>query len=196
MRKSRSDGVPACQLGPMFMLLVVLAVVGRFAIVGPDCQWLVALGDYVFANRLVPIGLPYAAAPTNDWVNAVVLAEVLFAMLHWFGDAGLVLAQLAADALALTYIVRGADRLGATERATAAIMLLVALGSLPSLVIIRLQIFSLVLFSVLILLLRSDTTGQAAGYGCSCRSSPLWSNLHGAVLMGIAVAGCYLLFPD
>lgn len=175
------------------VIAVVLLFVSRFAIVGADSHWLVALGDHILANGRLPEGLPFAAAPTEDWPNVLVFAELVFASLHKVGDSGLAAAQLVCDAIALALLALGARRLGASDAGTAVTLSLVALGSLPAMVVIRLQLLSLVPFAAMLLLLRSQHLMPSRRIWWLVPLFALWSNLHGAVLMGFAVTSCYLL---
>jgi hypothetical protein len=175
-------------------LTAVAAVLALFVRVGADCYWVVALGDYVIEQGHVPRGLPFAAAPTEDWPNVVVLAEVILSLIHRLGPLALPFTQLAVDVVTLYLVAVGARRLGASDRGSAIVVLAVALGSLSSLVIVRLQIFSLVPFALLLLLLRSEAIRPSRRIWALPLLVAVWTNLHGAVLLGVAVAGAYLLF--
>lgn len=171
--------------------LVVLAA--AFGVIGADSYWLVALGDRVLGSGNVPAGVPFAAAPTSGWPNVLVAAEVVFAAFAGLGPAGLLALQLLADAGALVLVALGARRLGAGDRSTALVLLVVGLGASSSLVVVRLQLLSLVPFALLLLLLRREHAGPSWRVWLLPLLFAVWSNLHGAVLVGAAVAGCYLL---
>jgi hypothetical protein len=90
-------------------IALVVAVVGRFAIVGDDARWLAALGHIVVRDHTIPTGVPFAAASTAHWPNALVLAELIFYGLERaMGDQGLLVAQTVAAGLALTILAWGA----------------------------------------------------------------------------------------
>lgn len=171
--------------------LVVLAA--AFGVIGADSYWLVALGDRVLGSGSVPAGVPFAAAPTSGWPNVLVAAEVVFAAFAGLGPAGLLALQLLADAGALVLVALGARRLGAGDRSTALVLLVVGLGASSSLVVVRLQLLSLVPFALLLLLLRREHAGPSWRVWLLPLLFAVWSNLHGAVLVGVAVAGCYLV---
>jgi len=138
----RRRGGPA-GTGWVLTALAVSLVLGFGAVfprAGADCYWVAALGAEILRTGRVPDGIPFAAAPTAGWANVPVAAEVLFAWLAKAGPGGLVGAQLLADAAALLVLALGARRLGAGDLGTAGVVLLVALGSLPSLVVVRLQV--------------------------------------------------------
>jgi hypothetical protein len=175
-------------------VVLVVLFVAQNAIVGADAYWLVALGDHIARTGSVPEGVPFAAAPTTGWPNPIVLAQLLFASLHSLGGAtGLVCAQVAAVAATLALVVLDARRLGARDPGCAVVVLLLAAGSLRTLGVVRVEMLSLVPFALLVLLLRSEYRRPSARAWLLVPLLAVWSNLHGAVLMGFAVAGSYLL---
>ena len=64
------------------MLALVALFVAWQGVIGADCYWLVALGNSILQSGHVPDGLPFAFAPTSDWPNVPVVAEILFAALE------------------------------------------------------------------------------------------------------------------
>jgi hypothetical protein len=171
----------------------LLAFVTAFVRVGADCYWLVALGHEILDSGSIPDGLPFAEAPTSNWPNVVVVAELLFAAAHTLGPVALPGIQLVIDAALLALLALGARRLGASDRTTAFVLLLVAIGALTSLVIVRAQMLSLAPFAALLLILRAEAQQASRRAWLLPPLFALWGNLHGAVLVGVAVAGCYLL---
>lgn len=173
---------------------IVTAFLGMAVIVGADCLWLVAVGEHILTHRTVPDGIPFAAAPSQGWPNVPVLAELLLALVNRLGDSALAIVQVALDLVTLGLLAWGTRREGASDKASAAVLLLVVLGSLTSLVIVRVQMLSLVPFVVLVLLLRSEGRRPSRRIWLVPALVALWSNLHGAVLVGVVVAGTYLVF--
>ena len=175
-------------------LVTISLFVSLFLVMGADLLWLVPLGRHVWETGQVPDGVPFAAAPTDGWPNVLVLAEVVVAGLHAAGPASLAATQVFAGTAALTLVAWGARREGAGDLATSLVLFLVSLGSLTSLVIMRLQVFSLVPFALLLLLLRSDQRRPTRRLWLVPGLVCVWSNLHGAVLTGVGLIGAYLLF--
>jgi hypothetical protein len=172
-------------------LIIGLSIL--LATIGADARWLAALGNDVLAGGRIPAGIPFAAAPAAHWHNVTVLAEVVFAALvSALGDRGLVFAQTLAVAIAFAVLARDALRAGASRQATASTCLLVALGAVASLVVARVQMFSLVLFPLLLALLRNDSRRRSSRIWLVAPLLALWSNLHGAVLVGLLVTLAYL----
>jgi hypothetical protein len=162
--------------------------------VGADARWLAALGRTIVAQGSIPTGVPYAAAPSVDWVNVPVLGELVFHALQAVGgDRGLLLAQLVAATAALTLLALGMRALGAPDAASAMVLLLVFFAAVPSFIIVRAQLFSLVLFCAALLLLRAEARRPSRRVWLLVPLIALWSNLHGAVLVGLAIAAAYLV---
>jgi hypothetical protein len=173
---------------------VIVAVAALFARVGADAQWLATLGHVIVQRRSIPTGIPFAAAPTSHWQNPLVLAELVFNELEvLLGDRGLMLAQLLAVGVGFAVLGRDARAGGADPPGISGALLLAAIGALSSLAIVRVQLFSLVLFPVVIALLRAEARRPSRRIWLVVPLLALWSNLHGTVLLGLAVVLAYLL---
>ena len=173
---------------------IILALAAVLATVGADAQWLAALGNSIVAHGSIPKGVPFAALPTSHWPNVLVLAELIFHGLEAaFGNRGLMLAQLVAVAVAMWVLARDAAEGGAEPAGIAVALLLAGIGALPSLAIARVQLFSIALFPVLLALLRSQYRRPSRRIWLVVPLIALWSNLHGAALLGEAIVLAYLL---
>ena len=84
-------------------------------------------------------------------------------------------------------------RADAADAPSALVLLLVGVAAAQSLLIVRGQLFSLALFPVLVLILRNQARLPSEAVWLLPPLFALWSNLHGGVLVGVAVAGSYLL---
>jgi hypothetical protein len=178
---------------PVLTTATIVGLAAAGGVVGADARWLAALGAFITRHGEIPSGVPFAAASTTHWVNPLVLAELLFHLLESaFSDRGLMLAQLLAVAVAVIVLVRDARAAGATDEGAGAATLLAALGAGSSLVIARVQLFSLVLFPLLAALLRSEARRPSWRIWLTLPLIALWSNLHGAVLTGLVLVGVYL----
>jgi hypothetical protein len=162
--------------------------------VGADARWLAALGRTILAQGSVPSGVPYAAAPSVDWVNVPVLGELVFHALQVAGgDRGFLIAQLVATSAALALLALGMRAVGAPDAASAVVLMLVFFAAAPSFIIVRAQLFSLVLFCALLLLLRAESRNPSRRVWLLVPLIALWANLHGAVLVGLAITAAYLV---
>jgi hypothetical protein len=153
---------------------------------------LAAVGRSIAARHAVPNGLPFAAGSTAHWPNPLIAAELIFAGLQALGDRGLMLAQLLAVAGGLYILASDAQTEGASPYGIGAVLLLVGLGSLSSLAIVRVQLFSLLLFPLLLALLRAQTRAPSARIWLAVPLLAAWSNLHGVALLGLGMLLVYL----
>lgn len=173
----------------------VISFCALVASVGADAHWLAALGREIAEVGRVPAGVPYAAASSVGWENVPVLGELLFHGLQVsLGDRGLVLALVGAVALAVTTLSLDMRRADAADAPSALVLLLAAVAASQSLLVVRGQLFSLALFPVLILILRDQARLPSQTVWLLVPLFALWSNVHGGVLVGVAVAASYLLF--
>ena len=167
------------------------AAAASFAIVGADCRWLVALGGVLLAGHW-PSSLPFATAATSGWQNAPALAEVVLRVLwRLFGDRGLVGAQVVAAAAAFSALAAGLRREARGSATVVAVSLLVVLCALPTLVVVRNGLFSLLLFPLLLLLLERESRRPSRRIWLAVPLLALWSNLHGGALVGYALLAVY-----
>ena len=182
-------------MGPLELAVAVGTALAAVAgTIGADSRWLSALGRVIVDRDRIPDGVPYASAPSAGWHNVPVLAELI---LRWLtsaaGDRGLLAAQVVAVAVGLAVLAVGLRREGSDELGAALALLVVVVGALPALVIIRSQLFSLLLFPVLIVLLRAEARTPSARIWLLPFLLAVWSNLHGAVLVGLAISAAYLV---
>jgi len=188
---ARSAGYDTARVAVVAALIT--GIVGVFVTIGADARWLAALGRIIAHRGAIPAGVPFATADTSRWANPLVLAELAFHGLESaFGDRGLIVANLVAIAAALALLAADARRDGARPLGIPGALALVAVGSLASLAVARVQMFSLVLFPAMLLLLRSETRRPSARIWLALPLLALWSNLHGAALAGLALLYAYL----
>lgn len=177
----------------MLAAAAAVVVLASGVMLGADTMWLVALGQLILHTRHLPVGLPFAAADTGGWAAVPALGAVLLALLHRLGPLGLPAAQLAVDLVLLLLLGRGARRLGAGDGATAAVMTVFVVGAVPALMVVRAQLLSFVPFAVLVMLLRAESQCPSRRVWWLLPVIAVWGNLHGAVLVGVAVSGCYVV---
>src|SRR5438477_4032170 len=186
----------AARFGPLELAVALGAALTTVAgTVGADARWLPALGRIILDRGKIPDDVPYASAHSSGWHNVPVLAElILRGLTSAAGDRGLLLAQVVAVAAALAILAWDLRRSGADDLGGALVIIVVVVGALPVLIIARSQLFSLLLFPVLIALLRAEARSPSLRVWLLPPLLALWSNLHGAVLVGLAVAAAYLIF--
>jgi len=188
--------VASAWFGPLALTVALGAAAAAVAgTIGADARWLPALGRIILDRGKIPDGVPYASAPSAGWHNVPVLAElILRGLTSAAGDRGLLAAQVVAVAAASAILAWDLRRAGADDLAGALVLLVVVVGALPVFLIVRSQLFSLLLFPVLVTLLRAEARSPSLRIWLVTPLFALWSNLHGAVLVGLAVAAAYLIF--
>lgn len=190
-RRAHERAVPA----PVVLTLGLVALVASaVTIVGSDALWLPALGDYIRDTGSIPVGIPFAAAPSTDWVNTTVLGQLILSVAYSGGSLGIVVAQVVAVVTTLTILAAESNARQPRPIATVLALVAVAVGAVAPLCIARAQLLSLVPFAVLVVLLRRQHDQPTRGIWWAVPLIALWGNLHGAVLAGVAVLGCYLVF--
>ena len=184
------------KVGPLHLAVALgLALTAVAGTIGADARWLDALGRIIVRRGSIPNHIPWASAPSTGWHNVPVLAELIFrGLIAAAGERGLLAAQVVAVGAALAITAWDLRREGADEFAGAFVLLIVVLGSLSVFAVVRSQLFSVLLFPVLIALLRADARSPSRRIWLLVPLFALWSNLHGAALVGVAVAGAYLIF--
>jgi hypothetical protein len=189
---------PLSQTAPRLTWLAgafVVSFCALLASIGADAHWLAALGGEIAQLGSIPVGVPYAAAPSAGWENAPVLGELVFHGLESaLGDRGLVLALVGAVLLAVAVLALDMRRADAADAPSALVLMLVGVAAAQSLLVVRGQLFSLALFPVCVYLLRSQARLPSGAIWLLPPLFVLWTNLHGGVLVGVAVTGSYLLF--
>jgi hypothetical protein len=185
----------SARVGPLELAVALAAALAAVAAtIGADARWLSALGGIIVQRGGIPDSVPYASAPSAGWHNVPVLAELIFhGLIAAAGDRGLLAAQVVAVAAAVAILALDLRRAGADDFGGALVLLTVVVGALPVLVVVRSQLFSVLLFPLLIVLLRSEARSPSRRIWLVPLLLALWSNLHGAVLVGLAVAGAYLV---
>jgi hypothetical protein len=170
------------------------ALCASVAGVGADARWLAALGGVIARAGRIPSSIPYAAAPSHDWVNVPVLGELVFHLLEVVGgERGLIGAQALAVAATLTLVLRDMRAARASDPACALVLIAIPLAAASSLFVVRAQMFSLPLFALLVVLLRAEARSPSRRVWLVVPLVALWSNLHGAVLAGLLVFTVYVL---
>src|SRR5436190_23819867 len=148
----------SARVGPLELVVAVGAAFAAVAgTIGADAHWLPALGRIIIDRGEIPDGVPYASAPSAGWHNVPVLSElILRGLTSAAGDRGLLLAQVVAIAAALAILGWDLRRAGADDLGGVLVLLVVVVGELPVLLIVRSQLFSLLLYPVLVTLLRAE----------------------------------------
>lgn len=131
-------------------------------------------------------------APGAPWLNHEWLSEVLsFVAFGVFGPRGLVLFKVALAGATLAVVSLAVRDLGGDARARATVAVLVTIGSFPWFVTVRPQLFTFVAFALCMLALVRADRGDRRLLWTLPAIVAVWSNLHGGVVAGVGVVGCW-----
>jgi hypothetical protein len=181
--------------GPLVAAVAALAaLVAALGVIGADALWLVPLGRSI-AHRHLPSSVVFATASSTHWHDVPAAAELLFwAAWHALGGGrGLVAWQVLAAGVGFGALAWGLRR-EATSGAVAAICGIVLAGSLPAVAVTGVSAFSLAFFPVLLALLEAEARSPSRRVWLVVPLLAVWGNLHGAVLVGLGLVTCYLVF--
>lgn len=186
----QQSGSPLAWLAAAFLAAASAAA----AHIGADARWLAAIGAAIVRAGGLPHDIGYAAAPSGGWHDAPALGQLAFHGLEsLFGDRGLVAAQAAAVGVALAALVVDLRRADVRDGAAAAVLCALVVAVPAAFFVARAELFSLALFPVLVLLLRSEARARTRAVWLAVPLLALWANLHGGALVGLGVLGAYLV---
>jgi hypothetical protein len=135
----------------------------------------------------------YSYTSDRPWINHEWLAELVFAEVYKVsGPPGLVALKAALGLLILGIGWLHQRRTGLDRLAGCLLLLTVALAIRPGLGAIRPQVFTYVLFLLVIIILRAATNGRSASLWWLVPIFAAWVNLHGGLLAGVAVVAAWL----
>ena len=194
MRDSE-DGMAARRPFPLPELSVALwtALLAGLTILGSDLMWVVAMGDVIRDTGAVPHGIPFASAPQADWHNPIAVGQVLLSLVHAAGPVGLAALHLLVVAATLSVVVAESRRLGGGDVRTAVVVALVVVGCATAFAVARLPDLSLLPFVVAVAILRRQHAEPSRAVWWLVPLYALWGNLHGGVLVGMAVLVVFLV---
>lgn len=161
-------------------------------ILGADLLWVVAMGDVIRDTGAVPHGIPFASAPQADWHNPVALAQVLLSLVHGAAPTGLAVLHLVVVAATLSIVVAESRRLGGGDVRTTAVVALVVVGCATAFGVARFPDLSLLPFVITAAILRRQYAAPSRALWWVVPLFALWGNLHGGVLVGVAVLAVFL----
>jgi hypothetical protein len=172
-----------------FVLLIFSALSFYFSrtAADPDLYGHLKFGQDIWESWEVPRFDHYSYLTEGiPWINHEWLAELCFFMIydHW-GVTGLILFKLAILILIFSILCQVFHQHQSQFFKTAPILILIAFLMIPG-ASIRPQMFSYLLFSLLVLLLMQRKTGGYV-YLCIPIIFIFWVNLHGGFLAGLAV---------
>lgn len=173
--------------------VLALAFLAQYVRVGGDWDWLVAMGGHIRGTGEIPDRVPFAAAPSEGWHNVPVLGELLASVLFDLDPRAAVITHLVVVGAAFVVLGAAARARGASDGFVAVAILLTVVSCFATLVVVRAQLWSLVLFPCLIALVCSQARRPDRRLWWAVPIVALWANLHGAALLGVCFLGAYLV---
>ena len=177
MRTLTRFALPVCAL---FIVLTFVTLTRADA----DLWGHVRFGADMIESAAIHVPETYSFTSDKPWINHEWLAEIVMATAYRaFGSAGLVLLKVLVVALSLACVWRIVMVDGASMRPALMLTILALGGILPRAQQVRPQLFSVLCFSVLVLLLRRAEK-QPAARGLAAPLMVLWTNSHGGWVVG------------
>lgn len=178
---------------PEISVAVWTALLAGLVILGSDLMWVIALGDVIRDTGAVPHSIPFASAAQGDWHNPIAVSQVVLSLLHSAVPIGLAALQLLIVAATLSVVVAESRRLGGSDVRTAVVIALVVIGCATAFVVVRLPVLSLLPWVIATAMLRRQHARRSSAVWWLVPLYALWGNLHGGVLVGVAVLGVFLV---
>jgi hypothetical protein len=180
-----------------FLLLALVLVAGLAALVGyssadPDLWGHIRFGqDILDAGSIVRLD-PYSFTSDQVWTNHEWLAEIIMAGAYRVrGVAGLLTLSSGVGALVLVLAGWMLRRAEVGEPATFALLVALFIGIASQLSVIRPQLFSVLSFTLMLVLLNAADQGRERRLLWVGPLFALWANLHGGWVVGLGVLGLW-----
>ena len=137
---------------------------------------------------------PYSFTTDRPWINHEWLSELTFgAAWRAAGTPGLIAVKLATMAGALWFVRRTLMLRGVGGEVRLILLGLVVAGVLPRLVHVRPQLFSVLLFSMLVWVFARAEAGRRSSLALCPVLLALWTNFHGGWITGLGALGLWAL---
>lgn len=179
LRKLPSIALPASAA-------VIVACLVTLTRADPDLWGHVLFGTDILRAGGIAGADPYSFTADRTWINHEWLAEVIMAAAYAAaGAAGLVLLKVAAIAASLWCVCLVTRRDGATPRAAAILAVFTLAGVMSRTQAVRPQLFSVICFAALLLILRR-AEARIALLWLAVPLLAFWANVHGGWVVGCA----------
>jgi len=183
--------------GPALLVRVGLLLILATAAIGTSADadlW----GHLRFGQDILRTGSilqvdDYSFTSDRPWINHEWLSEVSFAEAYRFGGAtGLVALKLVVIAALLLLVWSHVRRISPASGATMWILTLVFVGTYWRTHSVRPQLFSVLLFALLLVLMTRADDGRRRGLVLVPAIMALWVNFHGGWIVGLGVFGFWV----
>jgi hypothetical protein len=150
----------------------------------PDLFGHVRFGHDIVAARSAHLVDRYSFTSDRPWINHEWLSEVvMYGAYHAFGAAGLIALKLSLLALMLLAVALAIRRSDPSEHARDCLLALAVICTFPQTNSVRPQLFSLMLFAALLLVLVSARRDRRVLLG-AVPIMVIWANVHGGWVVG------------
>jgi len=186
---------PRCSLLDIAALMVPLwlVVLASHTTADADLWGHLRFGLDFLASKGLPAADPYSFTSDLAWVNHEWLSEVLLAAAFTAGGTLLLnLLKLAVIGTLASIIWRAARRSRATPQCAVVLTSLVVLASYTRTQVLRPQLFSVLIFAVLLEILDRRPWSSRWRLVVIPLLFALWTNLHGGWIVGYAALGAWL----
>ena len=182
-------------------IYAILAVVATRTLADPDLWGHVLFGRDIVASWSIPRVDPYSFTSDRMWVNHEWLAEVvMFGAYRVGGGPGLIALKVAIVLMTLTLVSWVIKSAGPKAIVHDIVLLVAAVGTVPRTIPVRPQLFSVLLFAVLLAVLTAVDRGRRRSLVLVPVVFAAWVNLHGGWIVGLGVLGLWtvinLATPD
>jgi hypothetical protein len=171
--------------------LVLSVVLYRFSytMADPDLWGHLTFGNLVWRSGAVALPDPFSYMTAGSrWVNHEWLFEVLLHLLFVLaGPTGLIVVKLAVSLGMFGLLYHHLRLQGMTTLRVCIVLLLVLHAFLPSLILVRPQTASFLLFLLTLLIIHAVSRGRVGWAWAAPPLFALWANLHGGFLAGLGV---------
>jgi hypothetical protein len=152
----------------------------------------VTFGRDIVRDRMVAHTDVYSFAADRPWINHEWLSEVLmYEAYAALGASGLIGLKVLVCVAAAFVIIRQLRRYPLTFEVRAVLLTLAVLGTKAQTGQIRPQLFSVLLFTILLTVLTAVEDGNIRALVALPATFLFWANLHGGWIVGIAVLGLW-----
>jgi len=174
------------------LLLIAIAVADMLRVASTDLYGHIRFGQ-MFLNQghLLPVNPFGYSAPGYRWLHHEWLSQTVFAWVYSVGGViGLKTLKFACSAGAITFLAMSTAETGATISEQFPVILAIAIALSPT-IQFRPQMFDFAAFAALLALLARDCYRRSSRMWLAVPLFALWSNLHGAFVIGLAAMGAY-----
>ncbi|MCX6544259.1 MAG: hypothetical protein NTV05_07560 [Acidobacteria bacterium] len=186
----KREDLPDLLFTVMTLLVLAFALSGTFA--DPDLWGHVRFGQDILASHSIPRQDPYSFTSDRPWINHEWLAEVLMAGAYGVaGSAGLIALKWLLAASALGILWRAMRHAGVFQPVAKGLLLLALGGAYSLMATIRPQLFSMLLYTILLALLNGVGRGHRRLLLWMPVLFAFWANLHGGWIVGLGVLGLW-----